>query len=135
MTRVGRVKRVSKGSSKWSSKRLHSGDPMAINLKLIDKLLADYKKPEDIIGDNGLLKQRTKALLERAMQAEMTDHLGYEKHDPAGKNSAHSSNGATTKTLKGDFGKGPPETPRDRNGSYEPKIIGNGQTRFTRLRR
>ena len=57
---------------------------MAIDLKLIDKLLADYKKPEDIIGENGLLKQLTKALLERAMQAEMTDHLGYEKHDPAG---------------------------------------------------
>ena len=69
------------------------------------------------------------------MQAEMTDHLGYEKHDPAGKNSANSRNGATTKTLKGDFGKGPPKTPPDRNGSYEPKIIGNGQTRFTRLRR
>ncbi len=52
-------------------------------VKLIDKLLADYKKPEDIIGENGLLKQLTKALLERAMQAEMTEHLGYEKHDPA----------------------------------------------------
>ena len=47
---------------------------MAIDLKLIDKLLADYKKPEEIIGENGLLKQLTKALLERAMQAEMTDH-------------------------------------------------------------
>jgi putative transposase len=57
---------------------------MAIDLRLIDKLLADYKKPEDIIGENGLLKQLTKALLERAMQAEMTEHLGYEKHDPAG---------------------------------------------------
>ena len=51
---------------------------MAIDVKLIDKLLTDYKKPEDIIGENGLLKQLTKALLERAMQAEMTDHLGYE---------------------------------------------------------
>jgi len=48
---------------------------MAIDLKLIDQLLGDYKKPEDIIGENGLLKQLTKALLERAMQAEMTDHL------------------------------------------------------------
>ena len=104
---------------------------MAIDLKLIDKLLADYKKPEDIIGENGLLKQLTKALLERAMQAEMTEHLGYEKHDPAGNNSGNSRNGATTKTLKGDFGEMPLETPRDRNGSYEPKIIGKGQTRFT----
>jgi putative transposase len=104
---------------------------MAIDLKLIDKLLADYKKPEDIIGENGLLKQLTKALLERAMQAEITDHLGYEKHDSAGHNSGNSRNGATTKTLKGDFGELPLETPRDRNGSYEPKIIGKGQTRFT----
>src|SRR4029434_9027038 len=104
---------------------------MAIDVKLIDTLLADYKKPEDIIGENGLLKQLTKALLERAMQAEMTDHLGYEKHDPAGNNSGNSRNGATTKTLKGDFGEIPLETPRDRNGSYEPKIIAKGQTRFT----
>jgi putative transposase len=104
---------------------------MAIDLKLIDKLLADYKKPEDIIGENGLLKHLTKALLERAMQAEITEHLGYEKHDPAGNNSGNSRNGVTTKTLKGDFGEMPLETPRDRNGSYEPKIIGKSQTRFT----
>src|SRR5437867_3457668 len=104
---------------------------MAIDLKLIDKLLADYKNPEDIIGENGLLKQLTKALLERAMQAELTEHLGYEKHDPAGNNSGNSRNGATAKTLKGDFGELPLETPRDRNGSYEPKIIGKSQTRFT----
>src|SRR6202021_1214206 len=104
---------------------------MAIDLKLIDKLLADYKKPEDIIGENGLLKQLTKAVLERAMQAEMTEHLGYEKHDPAGHHSGNSRNGASTKTLKGDFGEVPLETPGDRNGSYEPKMIGKGQTRFT----
>src|SRR5580658_10774160 len=103
---------------------------MAIDLKLIDKLLADYKKPEDIIGENGLLKQLTKALLERAMKAEMTAHLGDEKPDPAGHNSGHSRNGGTTKALKGDFGEIPLERPRDRNGSYEPKIIGKGQTRF-----
>src|SRR5260370_23123755 len=104
---------------------------MAIDLKLIDKLLADYKNPEDILGEDGLLKQLTKALLERAMQAELTEHLGYEKHDPAGHNSGNSRNGATTKTLKGDFGEVPIETPRDRNGSYEPKVIGKNQTRFT----
>ncbi len=63
---------------------------MAIDLKLIDKLLADYKNPDDIIGQNRLLKQLTKALLERAMRAELTDHLGYEKHDPAGHNSGNS---------------------------------------------
>src|ERR1700689_2544248 len=108
---------------------------MAIDLNLIDKLLADYKKPEDIIGEHGLLKQLTKAVLERAMQAEMTDHLGYAKHDQAGNNSGNSRNGKTTKALKGDFGELPLETPRDRNGTFEPKIVGKGQTRFHRLRR
>jgi putative transposase len=57
---------------------------MAIDKKLIDQLLTDYKNPEDIIGENALLKELTKAVLERALQAEMTDRLGYEKHDPAG---------------------------------------------------
>src|ERR1700683_2988162 len=104
---------------------------MAIDVKLIDKLLADYKKTEDIIGENGLLKQLTKVLMERAIQAEMTEHLGYEKHDPVGHNSGNSRNGATAKTLKGEFGEMPLETPRDRNGSYEPRIIAKGQTRWT----
>ena len=104
---------------------------MAIDLRLVDKLLADYKKPEDLIGENGLLKQLTKALLERAMRAELTEHLGYEKHDPAGHNSGNSRNGVTTKTWKGDSGEMALETPRDRDGSFEPKIVGKGQTRFT----
>src|SRR5437763_12343869 len=108
---------------------------MAIDLKLIDKLLADYKKPEDIIGENGLLKQLTKALLERAMQAEMTDHLGYEKHDPAGHNSGNSRNGATTKTLKGEFGEMPLETPRDRNGKLRTEDRGQGPDALDGVRR
>jgi|SRR5688572_24091116 len=57
---------------------------MTIDNELIDNLLKDYKKPEDIIGENGLLKQLTKQLLERAMAAELTDHVGYEKHHTAG---------------------------------------------------
>src|SRR6202142_3492130 len=104
---------------------------MAIDLKLIDQLLVNYKKPEDIIGENGLLKQLTKALLERALQAELTEHVGYEKHDPAGNNSGNSRNGTAKKSLKGDFGEIELETPRDRNGSFEPKIVSKGQTRFT----
>src|SRR5256885_9214549 len=104
---------------------------MAIDPKLIDKLLADYKRPEDIIGENGLLKQLTKAVLERAMQAELTDHLGYEKHDPVGYKSGNSRNGKTKKKLKGDFGEIDLETPRDRNGTFEPKIVEKHQTRFT----
>jgi putative transposase len=103
---------------------------MVINSKLLDELLADYKKPEDIIGENGLLKQLTKAVLERALNAELTEHVGYEKHDPAGYNSGNSRNGTTKKTLKGEFGEMELETPRDRNGSFEPRIVSKGQTRF-----
>src|SRR6202142_1734621 len=77
---------------------------MAIDKKLIDELLTNYKKPEDIIGENGLLKELTKAILERALAAEMTDHLGYEKHDPAGYHRGNTRNGKSQKTLKGDFG-------------------------------
>jgi putative transposase len=103
---------------------------MVIDSKLLDQLLADYKKPEDIIGENGLLKQLTKALLERALNAELTEHVGYEKHDPAGYNSGNSRNGTTKKKLKGDFGELELETPRDRNGSFEPQLVSKGQTRF-----
>jgi putative transposase len=103
---------------------------MVISSKLLDELLADYKKPEDIIGENGLLKQLTKAVLERALNAELTEHVGYEKHDPAGYNSGNSRNGTTKKTLKGEFGEMELETPRDRNGSFEPRIVSKGQTRF-----
>jgi len=103
---------------------------MPIDTKLIDNLLKGYKTPEEILGDNGLLKQLTKAVLERAMQAELTDHLGYEPHDAAGDNSGNSRNGKSKKTLKGDFGQLPLEVPRDRNASFEPKIVPKGQTRF-----
>jgi putative transposase len=104
---------------------------MAIDPNLIDDLLKDYKKPEDIIGENGLLKQLTKAVLERALTAEMTEHLGCEKHAAEGRNGRNSRNGATKKTLKGDSGELELETPRDREGSFEPKIVGKRQTRFT----
>ena len=87
---------------------------MKIKNELMDKLLKEYQKPEDIIGENGLLKQLTKAVLERAVNAELTNHLGYEKHDPAGANSGNSRNGVTSKTIKGEFGEIPIDTPRDR---------------------
>ena len=103
---------------------------MEIKKELIDELLKNYQKPEDVIGENGLLKQLTKALLERAMDAELTHHLGYEKSDPAGYNSGNSRNGTTSKTLKGDFGELEIETPRDRNGSFEPQMVKKHQTRW-----
>src|SRR6266702_538544 len=102
-----------------------------LDKKLIDQLLADYKEPEDITGENGLLKRLTKAILERAMQTEMTEHLGYEKHDLAGHNSGNSRNGSTRKKLRGNFGELELDTPRDRQGSFEPLIVAKGQNRFT----
>ena len=65
-----------------------------------------------LAGENGWLKQLTKAILERALNAELSDHLGYAKHDPAGYRSGNSRNGKTSKTLKGDFGDMELETPR-----------------------
>lgn len=103
---------------------------MEIRKELLDELIKDYKKPEDLIGESGLLKQLTKALMERALNAELTDHLGYEKHDPAGYHSGNSRNGATSKKVQGEFGEIVVETPRDRNGSFEPQILRKHQTRF-----
>ena len=94
---------------------------MSMDPKLVDQLLGDYKKPDQIVGENGLLKQLTKALLERAMNAELNEHLGYGRHDPAGYNSGNSRNGTTKKKLKGDFGEMDLETPRDRNGTFRAK--------------
>jgi putative transposase len=96
---------------------------MAIDKELIDKLLADYQGPEDLIGEQGLLKQLTKALVERAMQAELTHHLGYKKHDPAGRGSGNARNGTSRKTLQGDFGEAAIEVPGDRNGTFVPLIV------------
>ncbi len=104
---------------------------MEIDKELIDKLLAGYKGPEDLIGEQGLLKELTKALLERAMHAELTHHLGYEKHHPSGRGSGNSRNGTSTKTVKGDFGEAEIEVPRDRNGTFEPKIVPRHERRFT----
>lgn len=103
---------------------------MAIEKDLLDRLLADYKKPEDLIGENGLLKQLTKALLERALEAELTDHLGHEKHGSVATKGGNVRNGKSAKTIKGEFGKMPIEVPRDRDSSFDPIIISKGQTRF-----
>ena len=104
---------------------------MTIDNKVIDELLKNYQKPKDLIGENGLLKQLTKQLLERAMAAELTEHVGYEKHDPAGYHSGNTRNGTSEKTIKGSFGRLPIKVPRDRNGTFEPQIIEKHQTRFT----
>jgi len=103
---------------------------MAITDAVLNELLKDYQKPEDLLGKDGLLKQLQKRLLEKAMGAELTVHLGYDKHDSAGDNSGNSRNGTSPKTLKGEFGNLGLDTPRDRNGTFEPQIVAKGQRRF-----
>ena len=103
---------------------------MEMDQELIDKLLSDYEKPEDLIGENGLLKQLTKALVERALHAELTTHLGYEKHSAEGQHSGNSRNGTSAKRLKGEFGTLEIAVPRDRQSSFEPKLVPKGQTRW-----
>ena len=98
---------------------------------MMDELLRSYESPEEISGEGGLLKMLTKRLLERAMAAELTEHVGYEKHAAEGRGTGNSRNGRSRKTLKGDFGTLPIEVPRDRAGTFEPQIVGKHQTRWT----
>jgi len=98
---------------------------------LIDLLLADYQKPEDLIGENGILKQLTKAIVERALQTELAIHLGHDKHETVANDSGNTRNGSSAKTLKGDFGPLPIEIPHDRDGSFEPQLIAKHQTRWS----
>jgi putative transposase len=98
--------------------------------KLIDELLKGFNSPEEILGQSGLVKQLTKAILERALEGELTTHLGYDKHDVAGNNSGNSRNGHTNKTLKSEHGELPLSVPRDRNSTFSPQIIPKNQTRF-----
>ncbi|SDX64357.1 putative transposase [Nitrosomonas oligotropha] len=100
--------------------------PKPLPTGLIDSLLTDYKKPEDL---HGLLKQLTKALVECALQAEMAEHLGHDKHEMVINATGNTRNGKSRKTLKGEFGELPIEIPRDREGSFEPLIISKHQTR------
>jgi len=106
---------------------------MPITSKVLDEILKDYEKPEDLFNENGLLQQLTKALVERALNGEMTHHLGYEKHNPDGNNSGNSRNGSTPKTLKGKRGQVEIEVPRDRNSEFEPQLVKKNQTRFDGL--
>ena len=103
---------------------------MTIKQEVIDELLKEYEKPEDLLGKDGIFKQLQKALIERAMAAEMTHHLGYDKNDPKGDNSGNSRNGKGKKTIKGEFGEIGIEVPRDRNGEFKPQLIKKRQTRF-----
>jgi transposase-like protein len=97
---------------------------------LIDELLEDVSDPKDILGKNGLLKQLTKRLVERTLEAELTDHLGYEPHEPKGHGTGNNRNGKGEKTVQSETGALDIKVPRDRNGTFEPKLIKKRQRRL-----
>lgn len=103
---------------------------MTIKKEILDELIKDYKNPEDLLGENGLLKQLTKHLLERAMAAELTHQLGYSKHESAPLEQANRRNGTTSKKVKSAHGEFHLEVPRDRAGEFEPVIIEKHKRRF-----
>ena len=100
---------------------------MPISDKLIDQLLEGNKSPEDILGEEGLLKELTKRVAERALEAEMDHHLGYQKNDPAGNNTGNSRNGKGRKKVRSVHGEIDLDVPRDRNGKFDPQLIKKGE--------
>jgi putative transposase len=98
--------------------------------ELVDELLAGARSEEEIVGPGGLLAQLTKRLVERAMDVELTDHLGYEHGQPPPGGAGNTRNGTTPKTLATEHGSVGIDTPRDRNGSFEPRIVRKRQRRF-----
>ena len=101
---------------------------MAIRQELLEELLKDYKSPEDLLGQGGLLKELTKALVEKALDGELTHHLGYPKHSSSKSDNAR--NGKSRKGLFTDNGRMEIVSPRDRNGSFEPELVKKRQKRF-----
>ena len=103
---------------------------MAIREEILNELLAGYSKPEDLLGADGIIQQLKKALVEKALSAELTNHLGYDKGDTAGRGTGNSRNGHSRKTVKTDTSAMELNIPRDRNSTFEPLLIKKGQTRF-----
>jgi putative transposase len=98
--------------------------------ELIDELLAGARSEQEIVGPGGLLADLTRRLVERAMDAELTDYLGYEHGQPPPGGAGNTRNGTTPKTLQTDHGPVRIEAPRDRKGSFEPQIVPKGRRRF-----
>jgi putative transposase len=97
---------------------------------LVDELLAGAKTEDEIVGPGGLLSRLTRRVVERAMEVELTDHLGYEPHREPPGGSGNTRNGSTPKTLITEHGEVPIDTPRDRAGTFEPRIVRKRQRRF-----
>src|SRR5438128_12182780 len=106
---------------------------MTIRRELIDELLKEYETTQDILGEGGLLKELTKAVIERCLETELDSHLGYPKHGRKGSALGNTRNGSSPKTLKGEQGHVDIEVPRDRQSTFEPQLVKTGQTRLERL--
>jgi putative transposase len=103
---------------------------MSFRPELIDELLKEYRKPEDLMGEGGIFKQLTKALVERCLTAELETHLEEERTESEESSRKNRRNGHSKKTIKGEFGQAEIGIPRDRNGAFEPQLVQKGQTRL-----
>ena len=107
------------------------GSEAAVDMALIDQWLAEhYQQPQDILGHDGLLAKLTKAVVERALGAELTHHLGYARGATPAAPGGNCRNGTSAKTLIGEDGHVEIAVPRDRASTFEPRLIAKGQTRF-----
>ena len=98
--------------------------------EVLDALIANYSKPSDLIGPNGLLKKLTAALVNRAMEAELTEHIGYEHGEPPPEGQSNRRNGKSAKRLRTDKGEVEVRVPRDREGTFEPQLVPKHQRHF-----
>jgi transposase-like protein len=106
--------------------------PEGVDAELVGRLVEQARAAGlQLTGEGGLLQQLTKRVIEAALDGEITDHLGYEKHDPAGKDGGNSRNGARAKTVLTDVGPVEITVPRDRDGSFEPQIVRKRQRRLS----
>ena len=99
-----------------------------IKEELLDQLLEGYDSPEDLLGPEGLLTELKKRLINKVLDAELTTHLGYDKH--AATSGENARNGHSSKTVRSDDGKIEVKVPRDRQGEFEPKLVGKHQRHF-----
>ena len=103
---------------------------MKFSPELLDELIGESKTAQELLSSGGVIKELSKALLERMLAGEMSHHLGYEKYETIGRNSGNSRNGTGKKTLKGEFGEMAIDIPRDREASFAPLLIPKYETRF-----
>ncbi len=106
---------------------------MTIRRELIDELLKECPDPKELLAEGGFLKQLTAALMERCLEAEMEEHLGYPKHGKRAEAGGNVRNGSSHKTLKGSQGEISIAVPHDREARFEPVLIPEHQTRLEGL--